>query len=155
MSDQGPLAVAGIQDKEPRRPKMEPTPELIATAEMTHSDLMEVSTRLGRVTKISWAAVWATVGVLALGGVIGGIYGLIGFLDQMANPDPDERVIYFGALGLGLIIGVGCIAAACFIRGARAESVKDIKTDFDKKLAGWKLPTPDGDPVEPVASRHA
>lgn len=146
MSDDS-LAAATTEDKEPRRPKMKPTPEMVATAEMTHSDLIEVSTRLGRVTKLSWATAWATVGILALGAVAGGLYGLISFLDQTPNPDTSERVIYMGSLGVGLLIGSGCVAAALFIRKERAESVRDIKTDFDKKLAGWKLPTANGDPA--------
>ncbi len=124
---------------------MEPTPESVATAEMTHADLREISGRLGRVTRLSWATVWATVGILALGSVVGGIYGLISFVDQTPNPSTNERVIYMGSLAVGLLVGVGCVAAAFFMRKERAESVSGIKTDLDAKLDGWQMPEePDG-----------
>lgn len=119
---------------------MLPKPEMVATAEMGHADLREISGRLGRITNLSWATIWATVGILALGGVVGGIYGLISFLDETPNPDTNERVIYMGSLGVGLLVGLGCICAAFFMRKERAESVKDIKTDLDTKLDGWEMP---------------
>jgi hypothetical protein len=122
------------------RPKMVPDPEAVATAEMTHADLTEVSTRLGRVTKISWAAVFASFGVLVLGAAFGGIYGLIAFLDSTPNPSVQERALYFGALGVGLLIGGGSIVGSFFMRKERSESVRDIKADLDKKLGGWALP---------------
>jgi hypothetical protein len=131
---------AGLRDK-PGPPKMRPKPESVATAEMTHADLREISSRLGRVTKISWATVWASVGVLALGGVVGGVYGLVTFLGQSPNPDEAERVEYIGGLAVGLLIAVGSLVAAYFMRKERAESVHDIRTDFDKKLDDWVLPT--------------
>jgi hypothetical protein len=149
MSAQGDIS-AGLRAK-PERPKMAPVPEAVATAEMTHSDLKEVSARLGRVTKLSWASVFASLGVLALGAALGGVYGLISVLDASPHPDAQERVIYFGALGVGLIVGLGSVAGAFFMRKERAETVDGIKTDLDKKLAGWVLPDTNG----PVVSGSA
>jgi hypothetical protein len=130
-----PQALSG----EPR-PKMLPKRETVATAEMTHADLTEVSTRLGRVTKISWATVFASFGVLVLGAALGGLYGLISFLDATPNPSAQERALYFGALAVGLLVGAGSVVGAYFMRKERSESVHGIKTDLDKKLAGWVLP---------------
>jgi hypothetical protein len=133
----------GVSDRglaSERRPKMQPDPETVATAEMVHFDIKEISSRLGRVTRISWANVFATIGVLALGGVVGGVYGLIAFLDTTPNPSVLERTDYIGALAVGLLVGVGSIVASFFMRKERVESVHDIKADLDKKLAGWKMP---------------
>jgi hypothetical protein len=102
-------------------------------------ELMEVSRRLGRMSKRRWDRWFTGAGVLLAGGLIGGAFGLIPFLTANPGPTAKAKIIYLGALAASFVLAVVCGLASLGIKGQREDSVTAIKEDFDRMLRTWGL----------------
>lgn len=98
--------------------------------------MVSISDRLGRCQRFPWAAMWVTVATLGAGAVIGGGLGLIPFLSTNPQPSFHWRVVYFVALSVVTLVTVLSMLAALTTHKERADSIRDIKTDYDKHILG-------------------
>jgi hypothetical protein len=112
----------------------------VTVADVRHSDLVTFSDRLSRVGQFAWASVWVTVATLAGGAFLGGAIGLIPFLSTSPPPSHHARFLYVAALIVVALLTAVMGLAALTTHRARAESIADIKTDFDKMLASFEMP---------------
>lgn len=103
---------------------------------MRRRELLGISRRLGRVDKRPRGRVYELAATLVAGGMIGGAFGLIPFLDQTPNPGTVDRLIYFGLLGVAALIAYVCLRASKDAGAERSETVVAIKEDLDQLLEG-------------------
>jgi hypothetical protein len=91
------------------------------TVEHRHMDLLEHSTRLGRLTRFDWSKPVAGLGALSLGAAFGALAS-------------DGRIMDTGVLTFGAV-GVALLFCSVLIWKVRAESASDLKADFDRLLS--------------------
>lgn len=103
---------------------------------MRRRELLGISKRLGRVDNKPRGRGWEIAATLLIGGVLGGAFGLLPFLDQTPNPGTVDRLIYFGLLGFGVLLARLCWRAAKDTDGERADTVAAIKEDLDQLMEG-------------------
>jgi hypothetical protein len=104
--------------------------------DMRRRELMTISRRLGRLDRRPRGQLYDWAGTLLLGGAVGGGFGLIPFLEQKPNPDTVDRLIYFGLLGVAVLVAYVCFRAARDARAERADTVVAIKEDLDELMEG-------------------
>jgi hypothetical protein len=95
---------------------------------------MTISKRLGRLGKRRLDRWFAGACVLLIGGVIGGVFGYIAFVNTTPPPASHAKTEYVVVLVVAFVIGVVCGLAALAIREERDESIKAIKEDLDSLL---------------------
>jgi hypothetical protein len=118
-------------------PTWHPDPAQIATmVKMRRRELLSISRRLDRVKNKPRGRAYEIAATLLVGGVIGGAFGLLPFLAQRPNPDTVDRFIYFGLLGVGLLLARVCWRAASDMSEERTDTVAAIKEDLDHLLEG-------------------
>ena len=99
-----------------------------------HSEMKSISERLGRIGRFPWAKAWSTAATLSGGAVVGGLLALIPFLSTTPAPTPTWKHIYIAALIIGAALTLILLAAAITTHAERAESIADIKADYDKYI---------------------
>jgi hypothetical protein len=124
-------------------PIVVPKPEAIAEmAGIRQSELQTISARLGRVCEPSRARWFAGAAVLALGGAVGGGFGLIPFLSTTPAPSSSATILYAALVGVGLVAALLCGLAYRALHVERADSVGAIKEDLDRMLAAYEDTSP-------------
>jgi len=85
-----------------------------------------------------WDEWFRGAAILLLGGVLGGAFGLIPFLSTDPSPSRASKVVYFGLLGVGVLLSAICGAAGLAIKSERDESVSSIKEAVDDLLKPYE-----------------
>jgi hypothetical protein len=98
--------------------------------------MLTISKRLGRVDRFSRANAFGAAGTLFAGGAFAGAFGLEPFLSQKPKPGTESQLIYFGALGVAVLIAGLCLLAFVVARKERSDTVAAIKEDLDGLLEG-------------------
>lgn len=98
--------------------------------------MLTISNRLGRVDRFSQAHAFGAAGTLFAGGALAGIFGMYAFLAQKPNPDLAARLIYFGSLGIAVLVAGLCFLGFVVARKERSDTVGAIKEDLDELLKG-------------------
>src|ERR1700722_5066128 len=111
-----------------------PDPEQVAALDMRRRELLTISNRLGRVDRFSRANAFGAAGTLFAGGALAGTFGLYAFLAQKPNPDLAARLIYFGSLGIAVLVAGLCFLGFVAARTERSDTVGAIKEDQDELL---------------------
>ena len=96
--------------------------------------MKSISERLGRLGRFPWAKAWSTAATLSGGAVVGGLLALIPFLSTTPAPTSTWKHIYTAALIAGAVLTLIFLAAAITTHAERAESITDIKADYDKYM---------------------
>jgi hypothetical protein len=87
-------------------------------------ELVELSERLGRLSRFDWARPFAAAGTLLLGGAVGAL---------LTGAELDDRWVL-----VSVFVGAVCLVASLGVARERSESARAIKVDLDVMLATFE-----------------
>jgi CHASE2 domain-containing sensor protein len=89
-----------------------------------------ITERLGRFPRFPLAPVWGAGAAILFGAAVGGaIAGT-----QLSSES--DKGLYWGVVGVVVLLGVVCALAALATHSERTDSVQAIKVDLEKLLSG-------------------
>src|SRR5713226_1399235 len=99
---------------------------LALLSDLRHSEVLPISTRLGRISNHKWESdrFFGALAVLFFGGALGGLIGAFPFFGT--HPTHAAKVAYVATLLVAVFIAILCGVARLCVRSERAESVAAI-----------------------------
>lgn len=116
----------------PQLPRLESA--IVELGSVRHSEMKNLSDRLGRCRRFPWASAWMTRTSIRLGALVGGLLALIPF--ESEKPGHEARTSYFLLLAAVVVVTIVSAIATLTTHTERAESIKAIKDDFDANVLG-------------------
>src|SRR5436190_13859181 len=88
-----------------------------------HSEMSSLCDRLGSVGNFAWSSAWVMAATLLGGAVLGAAFGLIPFFSATPKPSHWDRLLYLGAIGIGALLTLVCVAGALTTHKERGDSI--------------------------------